>query len=259
MRVRDEGWGEADRDPGALVRAALDGGVRVLDTAEMYGNEEVVGRAIAGVRSEVVLCTKFGVYWGESGRFDDWSVRADPATVHRAIDGSLGRLGTDTIDLYYLHHRSDDTPIEDTVGAMAELRAAGKIRRLGLSNVTEDDIKRAHAVHPISAVQQPWSLAERKVETMLPLLRELGIALVAHSPMNHGDVGAAGRSTAVQQAAARHGISTAQLSLAWVQQRARTLDQQVIPLPGTTRVSHLRDNITMSTLELDDATMSELS
>ncbi|GAB3303396.1 aldo/keto reductase [Epidermidibacterium keratini] len=259
MRVRDDGWGDPDRDPGALVRAAVDAGVRVLDTAEMYGNEEVLGRAIAGVRDDVFLCTKFGVYWGTSGRFDDWSVRADPATVRTAIDGSLRRLGTDTIDLYYLHDRSDDTPIEDTVAAMAQLRKVGKIRFLGLSNVTAEDVRRAHAVHPISAVQQPWSLADRAVESMLPLLSELGIALVAHSPMNHGDLGETGGGVAVNRAAERAGISTAQLSLAWVQQRARSMEQQVVTLPGTTRVSHLRDNIAVGERELDDLSMAELA
>lgn len=194
MRLRDEGWGEYDRDPVALVRAAIDGGVTMLDTAEMYGNEEVVGRAIAGQRDEITLCTKFGVYWGTSGNFDDWSVRADPNTVRTAVEGSLKRLGVETIDLYYLHHRSDDTPIEETVAAMEELREAGKIRALGLSNVTVEDIRRAHAVHPIQAVQESWSLARRDVEAMLPVLAELDITLVAHSPMNHGDVEVAGVS-----------------------------------------------------------------
>ena len=168
MRLRDEGWGEVDRDPAALVRTAVEAGVTLIDTAEMYGNEEVVGRAIAAHRDQLLLSSKFGVYWGSSGRFDDWSVRADPDTVRTAIEGSLRRLGVETIDLYYLHHRSDTTPIEETVTAMAALRQAGKIRALGLSNVTVDDIRRAHAVHPIQAVQQEWSLSQREVESMLP-------------------------------------------------------------------------------------------
>lgn len=167
MRLTDSGWGDADRDPAALVRAAIDSGVPMLDTAEMYGNEELVGRAIGTNREHITLCSKFGVYRGPSGRPDDWNVRADSATVRAAIDGSLRRLDVDHLDLYYLHHRSEDTPIEETVNAMAELRQAGKIRALGLSNVTLDDIRRAHAVHPITAVQEQWSLIRRDVELFL--------------------------------------------------------------------------------------------
>ena len=152
----------------------------------MYGNEELVGRTIAGRRDEVTLCSKFGVRWGDSGRFDDWSVHADAATVVSSCEGSLRRLGVETIDLYYLHHRSEDTPIEETVTAMAGLVAAGKIRAVGLSNVTVDDVRRAHAVHPVLAVQEQWSLGSRGVEAMLPTLAELGVTLVAHSPTGHG-------------------------------------------------------------------------
>ena len=166
MRLTDDGWGNDDRDPGLLVRAAVEAGVTLLDTAEMYGNEELVGRAVAAHRDQLTLCSKFGVYWGTSGRFDDWSVRADPATVRTAIEGTLRRLDVETVDLYYLHHRSDQTPIEDTVEAMADLRRSGKIRALGLSNVTVDDVRRAHAVHPIAAVQEEWSVAHRDVEAI---------------------------------------------------------------------------------------------
>lgn len=119
MRLRDVGGADADRDPVAVVHAALDAGITLLDTAEMYGNEELVGRTIAGRRDEATLCSKFGIVWGRSGCFDDWSVRADAATVVSSCDGSLRRLGVDVVDLYYLHHRSDDTPIEETVMAMA--------------------------------------------------------------------------------------------------------------------------------------------
>ena len=189
MRLRDPEPGSAtepDRDPVSVVHAALDQGVTLLDTAEMYGNEEVVGRAVAGRRDDVLLCSKFGVVWDESGRFDDWSVRADAATVARSCDASLRRLGVDTIDLYYLHHRSEETPIEETVTAMAELVAAGKIRAIGLSNVTIDDIRRAHAVHPVTALQEEWSLVADAARTFLPTLAQLGITLVAHSPLGHG-------------------------------------------------------------------------
>lgn len=258
MRLRDEGWGDADRDPGALVRAAVDVGVTLLDTAEMYGNEEIVGRAIAGLRDEITLCTKFGVYWGPSGRFDDWTVRVDPATVRSAVEGSLRRLGVDVIDLYYLHHRSDETPIEETVGAMADLRQAGKIRALGLSNVTPEDVRRAQATHPIAAVQEQWSLSERTVEPMTPVLLEHGITLVAHSPMGHGDMGAAW--TARLLAASKlEGLTPLQVALAWVHNRGRKLGHSVIPIPGTTHREHFLENYAASQVTLTDATMADLS
>lgn len=258
MRLRDKGWGDVDRDPGALVRSAVSAGVTMLDTAEMYGNEEVVGRAIAGLRDEITLCTKFGVYWGPSGRFDDWSVRADPVTVRSAVEGSLRRLGVDTIDLYYLHHRSDETPIEETIGAMAELRQAGKIRALGLSNVTAEDVRRAHATHPITAVQEQWSLSERTVEAMLPLLVEHGIALIAHSPMGHGDMGAAWTARLLA-ASQREGLTPSQVALAWVHNRGRRLDHPVVPIPGTTHRGHLLENVAASRVTLAEETMEELT
>lgn len=258
MRLRDDSWGDADRDPGALVRSAVDVGVTLLDTAEMYGNEEVVGRAIAGLRDEITLCTKFGVYWGPTGRFNDWNVRADPATVRSAVEGSLRRLGVDVIDLYYLHHRSDETPIEETVGAMAELRQAGKIRALGLSNVTAEDVRRAQATHPIAAVQEPWSLSERKVEAMLPVLIEHGITLVAHSPMGHGDMGAAWAARLLV-ASELEGLTPPQVALAWVHSRGRELGHPVVPIPGTTHRGHFFENFAASQVTLAAATMADLS
>lgn len=251
MRFRDEGWGDADRDPSRVVRVAIENGVEIFDTAEMYGNEAVVGRALAGRRDEVTLCTKFGVYRGESGDPDDWSVRADPETVRAAIDGSLTRLGVDHVDLYYLHHRSDETPIEETVGAMADLLRAGKIGALGLSNVTVDDIRRAHAVHPIRAVQQSWSLADRAVESMLPVLGELGITLVAHSPMHHGGL-PTGEGSPLADAAARYGLSASQVALAWVHNRARRLGVDAVTLPGSRSVTHLLENVAAARVDLGE-------
>ncbi|GAB10542.1 putative aldo/keto reductase [Gordonia araii NBRC 100433] len=259
MRLTDEGWGDDDRDPAKLVRAALDEGVSLLDTAEMYGNEELVGRALGSIRDQVILCSKFGVYWGDSGRDDDWTVRADPATVRSAIDGSLRRLNVDHLDLYYLHHRSEDTPIEETVTAMAELKQAGKIRALGLSNVTLDDIRRAHAVHPIAAVQDQWSLNRRGVEEFLPTLSELGIALVAHSPLGHGVLNQddAGDSP-LARVASQLGVTTGQVALAWVHHRGRQADCTVIPLPGTSSVNHLRANVAASRIELSESSVRSL-
>jgi len=155
MRMRDDTVGDPDRDPTAVVHAVLDAGVTMLDTADMYGNEELVGRTIRGRREDVVLCSKFGVIWGDGG---DWSVRADAAYVHEACAASLRRLDVDVIDVYYLHHRSEHTPVEETVAAMADLIGEGKVRALGLSNVTDEDLRRAHLVHPITALQEQWSL-----------------------------------------------------------------------------------------------------
>ena len=258
MRLRDEGWGERDRDPSRLFRAAIDAGATTFDTAEMYGNEEIVGRALSGLRDQITLCTKFGVYWGASGDFDDWSVRADADTVRTAIEGSLQRLGVEVIDLYYLHHRSDDTPIEETVSAMAELHEAGKIRALGLSNVTADDIRRAHAVHPIEAVQQEWSWGRRDVEAMFPVLQELGITLVAHSPMKHGDVRDT-RGQAFGLVAERYGLTSNQVALAWVHNQGRRLNQRVIPIPGTRSIKHLLNNIVARDVDFDDDSMNALT
>ena len=258
MRLRDEGWGERDRDPSRLLRAAVDAGATTFDTAEMYGNEEIVGRALSGLRDQITLCTKFGVYWGASGDFDDWSVRADADTVRTAIEGSLQRLGVEVIDLYYLHHRSDDTPIEETVSAMAELHEAGKIHALRLSDVTADDIRPAHAVHPIEAVQQEWSWGRRDVEAMFPVLQELGIALVAHSPMKHGDVRDT-RGQAFGLVAERYGLTSNQVALAWVHNQGRRLNQRVIPIPGTRSIKHLLNNIVARDVDFDDDSMNALT
>ena len=261
MRLRDDGDADPDRDPVAVVHAALDAGITLLDTAEMYQNEELVGRTISARRDEVILCSKFGVVWGDSGRSDDFSVCADAATVVSSCEASLRRLGVDVIDLYYLHHRSEDTPIEETVTAMAGLVAAGKIRAVGLSNVTVDDIRRAHAVHPVLAVQEEWSLTSRGVEAMLPVLAELDITLVAHSPTGHGmlhEQSSSSLGVALSEIATVHGVTPGQVALAWVHQHNRP-GQPVVPLPGTTRVSHLHANLAASTLELDDTELDRLS
>ena len=261
MRLTDEGWGDADRDPAILVRTAVESGVTLLDTAELYGNEELVGRAIAGHREQVMLCSKFGVYRGPSGRHDDWSVRADPATVRSAVEGSLRRLDVETIDLYYLHHRSLDTPIEDTVAAMADLVKAGKIRAIGLSNVTVEDVERAHAVHPVQAVQEEWSITERRVEATTPALAGRGITVVAHSPLGHGALHDASHSSAARvlgAVARRYRVTPGQLALAWVYHRGRRLRQPVVPIPGTTRVGHLLANAAATRLAIEDVDLDLL-
>lgn len=260
MRMRPDTDGDPDRDSTLVVQAAIDAGVTLVDTADMYGNEALVGRALRGRRDEALLCSKFGVIWGDDG---DWSIRADATYVREACDASLRRLGVDTIDLYYLHHRSDDVPIEETVGAMSELVRAGKIGAIGLSNVTADDVRRAHVVHPVAAVQEMWALSHREVERMVPTLVELGVAVVAHSPTGHGALRTSdpgdGLAAALRETAAAHGGSPGQVALAWVQGRSQHWGLPVVPLPGTTRVSHLQDKIAAAAIVLtsDDLTRLE--
>jgi len=265
MRLRHGPSTSADRDPVAVIGTALDLGISMVDTADAYQNEELVGRAIAGRRDEVFLATKFGLVWS-AGVAGDFEVRADPAYVRQACERSLRRLGVDVIDLYYLHHRSDHVPIEDTVEAMARLLAEGLVRRLGLSNVTPEDLRRAVAVHPIAALQHEWSLAERDLEReLLPAARELGVTVVAHSPTGHGalhgDRSAAGSNPlteALVQIAAGHAASPGQVALAWVHHRERVHQLPVVALPGTTSVAHLRANVAAADLSLSDPELRRL-
>lgn len=268
MRLRDETATDADHDPVAVVHAALDAGVTMVDTADAYQNEELVGRTIRGRRDEVLLASKFGLVWRReiAGDFD---VRADPAYVRQASEASLRRLGVDVIDLYYLHHRSETTPIEETVGAVAELVEQGKVRALGLSNVTAEDLRRAHAVHPVTALQYEWSLVRRDIEPrLLPAAAELGIVIVAHSPTGHGLLhhtpgtapGRAGGDVhaMLMEVAGAHGVTTGQLALAWVHHRQRAHGVPVVPLPGTTSVSHLRANVAAADIVLSDDELRRL-
>src|SRR3954468_21580489 len=181
------GAGTDDAQSIRTIHRALDLGVTHLDTAEIYGpytNEELVGRAIRSRRDQVVLATKFG-FISHTGR-GPGHLDSSPANIATAVEGSLRRLGTDHIDLYYQHRVDPTVPIEETIGAVAELVAAGKVRHIGLSEAWVDTIRRAHAVHPIAALQSEYSLWTRDQEELLPLLRELGIGLVAYSPLGHG-------------------------------------------------------------------------
>lgn len=260
MRLRDGGASGGDRDPVAVVHAALDAGITMVDTADAYQNEELVGRTIRGRRDEVLLASKFGLVWRDeiAGGFD---VRADPSYVQQACEASLQRLGVDVIDLYYLHHRSEMTPIEETVGAMAELVGQGKVRYLGLSNVTAEDLRRADAVHPIAALQEQWSLAQRDIELqLLPVIAGLGTVVVAHSPTSHGllrqargtadEEDASGLSAALDEIGATHDATAGQVALAWVHYRQQIHGVPVVPIPGTTSVSHLRSNVAAADLGL---------
>ena len=257
MRLRDEAAESPDRDPVAVVRTALDAGVTMVDTADAYLNEELVGRAIRGRRHEVLLASKCGLVWRDqvAGGFD---VRADPAYVRQACDASLQRLGVDVIDLYYLHHRSATVPIEDTVGAMAELLTQGKVRALGLSNVTAEDLRRAHAQHPITALQEQWSLTERAIEQeLLPTATDLGVTVVAHSPTGHGALHRT-RDSTLDAIAEAHDATAGQIALGWVHHRGRVHGVPVVPLPGTTRISHVRSNVAAADISLSDDELRQL-
>ncbi len=273
----------AEEDGIATIHRALELGVTFFDTADMYGpftNERLVGRALAGRRDEVVLATKFGNVRGENG--ERLGIRGDAEYVRTACESSLERLGVETIDLYYQHRVDPETPIEETVGAMAELVEAGKVRYLGLSEASAETIRRAHAVHPISALQSEYSLWTRDVEgTILPTLRELGIGLVAYSPLGRGFLTGAIRSQAdlpeqdfrrvaaprfseenlahnlelvehVEALAAGKGVTAGQLALAWVLARG----DDVVPIPGTKRVAYLEQNVASADIEL---TVEELT
>ena len=263
------GAGADDAESIRTIHRALDLGLTFLDTAEIYGpytNEELVGRAIAGRRDEVVLATKFGNISHPNGGVRQYD--STPANIRTAVEGSLQRLGTDVIDLYYQHRVDPNTPIEDTVGALAELVAEGKILHIGLSEANADTIRRAHAVHPITALQSEYSLFTRDPETkVLPTLRELGIGFVAYSPLGRGILTGAVTSTDefeagdsrkdnprfaaenfehnrrlvadVEAVAAEAGATPAQVALAWLLTRG----DDVAPIPGTKRVTRVEENV----------------
>jgi aryl-alcohol dehydrogenase-like predicted oxidoreductase len=260
------------------IQRALDLGCNFLDTSDMYGphtNERLVGKAIAPRRDEVFLATKFGIRLERDGDDVKRSIDGSPDYVRSACEASLERLGVDHIDLYYQHRVDPHTPIEETVGAMAELVEQGKVRYLGLSEAAAETIRRAHAVHPITAVQTEFSLWTRDVEDeILPTLAELDIALVAYSPLGRGflsgrfsspdelDDGDFRRSgprftgenlrhnlelaARVKELAAEKGVTPGQLALAWVLAR----EERVVPIPGTKRVSYLEENLAAAEVEL---------
>ncbi|HEX8849296.1 MAG TPA: aldo/keto reductase [Gemmatimonadaceae bacterium] len=272
-----EFYGEADEGEAVrTIHRALELGVNFLDTADMYGpfkNEKLVGRAIADRRDQVVLATKFGnVRTEDGGRV---GIRGDADYVRQACDASLERLGVDHIDLYYQHRVDKSVEIEETVGAMKELVEAGKVRYLGLSEASPDTIRRAHAVHPISALQTEYSLWSREPEDeILPTTRELGIGFVPYSPLGRGFLTGRFRTIDdlpaddyrrnsprfqgenfqknldlvkhVEQLAARKGCTPSQLALAWLLHRGK----DIVPIPGTKRVRYLEENAGARDVEL---------
>ena len=283
-----EWYGAADWDESvATIHRALDLGVTFLDTADVYGaghNEVLVGRAIHGHRDEVRLATKFGI--DRSGGDAARVIRGERGYVKRACESSLLRLGVDVIDLYYLHRPPQTAEIEETVGAMAELVAEGKVRYLGLSEVDSALLRRAHAVHPITAVQSEYSLWARDPETtVLDALRDLGVALVSYSPLGRGfltgtvevgqldardfrshnprftgDAATANQAIAdaVRAVAERTGVTPAQVALAWVLGQGERLGVPVVPIPGTKRVRWLEQNVAALDVTLTGEDLAEL-
>lgn len=282
-------YGTADEGEAlATIDRAIELGCAFLDTAEMYGpftNEELLGKALAGRRDEVVLATKFGIRFAPTAENPTNRVfDGSPENVRRSIEGSLSRLGTDHVDLYYLHRVDPGVPIEETVGEMAALVAEGKVRFLGLSEASVDTIRRAHAVHPITALQTEYSLWTRDVEeAILPACRELGIGFVAYSPLGRGFlsgrfkspdeleandfrrhgprfVGSALESnlklaSKVASLAEEKGCTPGQLALAWVMAQG----DDVVPIPGTKRRAYLEENLGAADVELSESDLARIS
>jgi aryl-alcohol dehydrogenase-like predicted oxidoreductase len=280
-----EFYGAIDEDESiAAIHRALDLGVTLLDTADVYGlgaNERLVGEAIAGRRAEVELATKFGNVRKPDGSWR--GINGRPEYVLEACEASLQRLGVDVIDLYYQHRVDNDIPIEETVGAMASLVEAGKVRFLGLSEAGAETIERAHAVHPISVLQSEYSLWSRDVEAeVLPTVRRLGIGFVAYSPLGRGFLTGRYRNAddlvegdrrrvmprfqdgnlernllladEVRALAELKGVTAAQLALAWVHSRG----DDIVPIPGTKRRRYLEENVGALEVELTDAELRQL-
>ncbi|WP_208613215.1 aldo/keto reductase [Amycolatopsis tolypomycina] len=271
-----QAYGVRDNDDESIatIHRALELGVTLLDTANVYANgvnEELVGRAIAGRRDDVVLATKFGIVWTDGAM----GARGDAAYVKQSCDESLRRLGVDHIDLYYQHRVDPDTPIEETWGALAELVEAGKIRYAGISEASAATIRAAHAVHPVTALQSEWSLWTRGIEgEILSTCRELGIGIVPFSPLGRGFLTGAVTSVAdlpeddmrrglprfaegnfernlaiveaLRKLASDKGVTAGQLALAWVQSQG----EDVVPIPGTKRRKYLEENVAAASLEL---------
>jgi aryl-alcohol dehydrogenase-like predicted oxidoreductase len=282
------GYGTADRDDAESIRAihrALDLGVTLIDTAEIYGpytNEDLVGRALKGRRDQVVLATKFGLV-SHAGA-GPWNRDSSPANIRTAVEGSLKRLGTDHIDLYYQHRVDPNTPIEETAAAVADLISEGKVRHFGLSEAGPDTIRRAHAVQPVTAMQSEYSLFTRGIEhNILPVLRELGIGLVPFSPLGRGfltgtiqletdfEDGDFRRDNPrftgenfqhnlrladqVKAIATDAGATPAQVALAWLLAQG----EDIAPIPGTKRVTRVEENCAADALHLTPNQLDQLS
>jgi aryl-alcohol dehydrogenase-like predicted oxidoreductase len=281
-----------DAESLATLNHCLDLGVTFIDTANVYGggdNERLIARLLADRRDEVTLATKFGVVGNPADRAAGRPpVRGDAAYVRQCIDESLARLQTDVVDLYYMHRRDLTVPIEETVGAMAELVRAGKVRHLGLSEVTADELRAAVAVHPIAAVQSEWSIWSRDVERqVVPVAAELGVGFVPYSPLGRGFLTGTIRSAAdlpspgdarramprfadaaleanlavvdvVRSVAEEQAVTPAQVALAWLRYRAEALGVASVPIPGTRRASRVQENLGSLAVTLTPAQLTAL-
>ncbi|EJE53803.1 putative oxidoreductase, aryl-alcohol dehydrogenase like protein [Acidovorax sp. CF316] len=284
-----EFYGAADAAQSqATLAQAMDLGATLLDTADMYGlgaNESFLAPFLRAHRGRAVIATKFG-YTRTADNPGDWSLDNRPAYIRAAAERSLQRLGVDTIDLYYMHRRSQEVPLADSIGAMADLVRAGKVRALGLCEVTADELRAAHAIHPIAALQSEWSLFSRQIEReVLPCAVALGIAIVPYAPLGRGLLtsgsfaGQLGADDArrnfprfaadnqaanarlvaqVEQLAAARGLSAAQLALAWLHTQARLLGATAVPIPGTRKPSRLQQNVAAASIALTSAEMAAL-
>ncbi len=279
-----QSYGEANEQESiATIHRAIDLGVTLFDTAEVYGpfaNEELLGRALRGRREGVIIATKFG--WNiEDGKVH--GITSRPERIRASVDGSLRRLGVETIDLLYQHRVDPDVPIEDVVGTMSDLVREGKVRHLGLSEAGEQTLRRAHAVHPIAALQSEYSLWERNLEErIIPTLRELGIGLVPFSPLGRGFLAGNVRraeeypegdfrrgdprfqgenfdanmraAASVRDLAARRGVTPGQIALAWLLHKG----DDIVPIPGTKRRTYLEENVAAAEIELSASEMQQL-
>ncbi|MEU7229725.1 aldo/keto reductase [Streptomyces chrestomyceticus] len=285
---------EDEGEARATLERALELGVTLYDTADMYGmghNEEFIAPFVQAHRDEVVVATKFAIAADPADPLNPAKrvIRNDRPYIRQAVEASLRRLGVDEIDLYYMHRRDPAVPIEDTVGAMAELVAEGKVKHLGLSEVTGSELRAAQAVHPIAAVQSEWSLFSRDVENgVVPAARELGVGFVPYSPLGRGFLtgsfvsadkeltdddfrrrqprftGDNAKANAallepVREVAAAHGASLGQVALAWVQQQAQVHGLPVVPIPGTRKRSRIEENVAATHLVLSEAELALLA
>lgn len=270
----------------ATLDRALERGVTLFDTADAYGfgrNEEFIGPFVRANREQVTVATKFGIVRTPGGSITKVSIHNRPEHIRHAVEASLGRLGIEVIDLYYMHRRNPEVPLADSVGAMADLVATGKVRFLGLSEVSAEELREAHAIHPITALQSEWSLFSRHIEdSIVPAAAELGIGIVPYSPLGRGQLAGGADLKAMDETdvrklyqrfaeeengrlvdgigviAAKHGASSAQVALAWLHRQAIVRGVAVVPIPGTRKPARIDENLGGALLTLSEEDLDAL-